>query len=181
MVPPRFASMPMPHDPRATITSASPACDAACPVTPPAIRLEDADAVLTSRRGFLTQSMLAAATLALAACGFGPDVITSPTSIGGTVNVNDYATLATVGGVALVKVNGTPLAIVRTGSDSFLALSRICPHQGATVSQTTTGFKCPRHGARFSTTGTWTGGEQTNSLRSYATTYDAATGALTIA
>ena len=171
----------MPHDPITSMEQAAPACDAACPISAPRVLLDDAEPVLASRRHFLTQSMLVAATLALASCGFGPDIITSPSSIGASVNVNDYAALSTVGGIALVKVNGTPLALVRTGTDSFLALSRICPHQGATVSQTSTGFKCPRHGAKFSTTGTWVGGEQTNSLHSYATTYDASTGSLAIA
>jgi Rieske Fe-S protein len=85
-----------------------------------------------------------------------------------------------VGGIALATVSGTPLAIVRTGSTTFLALSRICPHQGATVNLSGNGFLCPRHGAEFDASGTWIGGQRTSSMRSYATTYNAATGTLTI-
>jgi cytochrome b6-f complex iron-sulfur subunit len=96
------------------------------------------------------------------------------------VKVSDYPALATVGGVALITAGGSPLAIVRTGTNSFVALSRICPHQGAIVSTGTNGFTCPRHGARFSSTGTWIGGQSTSSLRSYPTSYDDSTSTLTI-
>jgi Rieske Fe-S protein len=69
---------------------------------------------------------------------------------------------------------------VRTGATSFVALSRVCPHQGATVNTSSGGFTCPRHGARFNLTGTWIGGERTSNMRSYPTTFDAATDTLTI-
>jgi cytochrome b6-f complex iron-sulfur subunit len=85
-----------------------------------------------------------------------------------------------VGGVALVTANGTPLAIVRTGTSSYLALSRSCPHEGATIGTSSGGFTCPRHGAMFNASGTWTGGQRTSSMRSYTTTFDSATGTLTI-
>lgn len=140
----------------------------------------NAEAARLDRRGFLTQSMLAAAALALAACG--GDAITSnaPTTVGSSIKIADYSTLSSVGGVALVTLNGAPLAIVRTGTDTFIALSRVCPHEGALVTSTSTGFTCSRHGAKFGTTGTWQSGQRTSSLRSYTTTYDAATGTLTI-
>src|SRR5438045_3486954 len=83
------------------------------------------------------------------------------------------AALAAVGGIALVDISGSPFAIVRTSSTAFVALSRVCPHQGNIVNPNGSGFLCPGHGARFGANGTWTGGERTNSLRSYATTYDA--------
>lgn len=66
------------------------------------------------------------------------------------------------------------------GEATFAALSRICPHQGATVNLAGSGFQCPRHGAQFTLAGTWTGGQHTSNLRSYATSYDATTGVLTV-
>lgn len=131
------------------------------------------------RRDFVIRSAMLAAAAALAACGAGES--TGPDLTGGaTVNVNDFASLATVGGVAITTVQGSPIAIVRTGSTTFLALSRVCPHQGGIIGKTSTGFRCPEHGATFSATGQWTGGQRTSSMHSYATSYNAETGILTI-
>ena len=132
------------------------------------------------RRTFLAQSAVLAAATALAACGAASDA-TAPT-LGGSASIKlaDQPALANVGGVALVTIASNPFAIVRTGTSSFVALSRICPHQGSVVDQSSTGFLCPNHGARFSTTGTWVGGQPTSSMRSYATTYDAAAGTITV-
>lgn len=132
------------------------------------------------RRKFISLGALAAATAALAACAGAITDTTSPNSVSATVKVSDYATLASVGGVAVTTVNGTPVAIVRTGATTFITLSRICPHQGSTIGQITGGFRCPNHGATFNTTGVWVGGQPTSNMRSYATTYDAAAGTLTI-
>ena len=139
------------------------------------------DECTLGRRAFLTQAMLAAAAAALAACGAGSDSPTAPTSIPSTpIKVSSYPELATVGGVALVTVGGEPLAIVRTGTTSFVALSRTCPHQGGLIGTTTGGFLCPNHGARFNTTGTWTGGQRTSNMTSYPASYDAASDTLTV-
>lgn len=134
-----------------------------------------------SRRSFILHSALLTASAALAACGTAGDV-SAPTlpSTGNTVNVNNTPALATVGGVALVSLGSVPLAIVRTDAATFLALSRICPHQGGTIQETGSGFQCPVHGATFTRTGQWIGGQRTSSMHSYATSYDAATGILTI-
>ena len=134
------------------------------------------------RRTFISRAVLATAAAALAACAGGADAgITGPTTVStSTLRLSDYPALASVNGVALVTVSGVPLAVVRTGSTSFVALSRICPHEGTVINSSGNGFTCPRHGARFSITGTWQGGQRTSSLRSYATSYDAAAGTLTI-
>ncbi len=136
------------------------------------------------RRKFISLGVYAAAAAALASCaGAGGTDATSPespTSISATVKVSDFSTLASVGGVAVTSINGSPVAIVRTASSTFITLSRICPHQGSTVNATATGFKCPNHGATFNASGTWTGGERTSSLRAYATSYDSVAGTLTI-
>ena len=133
------------------------------------------------RRKFVSLGAYAAAAAALAACAAGGgSSITSPGSVGATVKVSDYAALASVGGVAVTTINGTPVAIVRTSSTTFITLSRICPHQGSTINQISGGFRCPNHLATFDTTGNWTGGQRTSNMRSYATTYDATAGTLTI-
>lgn len=132
------------------------------------------------RRQFLLRGALAAAAVALAACAGVADTTGTNVSSSGTIKVSDYPELANVGGVALVTIQGAPLAVVRTSTTNFLALSRICPHQGQTIQEVSNGFYCPGHGATFSINGTWEGGQPTSNMRSYATTYDAATGTLTI-
>jgi nitrite reductase/ring-hydroxylating ferredoxin subunit len=130
------------------------------------------------RRTFLTRAMFSAAAVALAACGGGD--ATSPFTGTYTLTLADYPALAAVGGVALVSANGASLAVVRTSASSFAALSRVCPHEGATVNTSSSGFLCPRHGAQFDKNGTWIGGQRTSSMHGYATTYDASAGTLTI-
>lgn len=132
------------------------------------------------RRTFLAQGAMLAALAALAACGGGSSS-TAPTFSGkSTINVSDYPALGSVGGVAMVNVSGTPMAVVRTDASTFVALSRICPHQGSIVNYTGNGFLCPNHGAQFSKTGTWVGGQPTGNMYTYATSFDATTGTLTI-
>ena len=133
------------------------------------------------RRTFLAQSALFAAGALLAACA-ASDVSAPGTTINSTTNikVSDFPALASVGGIALVNFSGNPFAIVRTGDASFVTLSRICPHQGNTINPNGSGFLCPGHGARFNASGQWVGGQSTSNMRSYATSYDAAAGTLTI-
>jgi Rieske Fe-S protein len=133
------------------------------------------------RRAFLAQSALLAAAAALAACaGGGADATAPNLAEQATLSVGDYPALSTVGGIAMVSIQGSPMAIVRTGTSTFVALSRICPHQGSIVNENASGFLCPNHGAQFNSAGTWIGGEHTSSMRSYATGYDPGTGILTI-
>ena len=151
-------------------------CSAACPLahgTP-----ETAVGAGMGRRAFLSQGAFAAVALALAACG--GDNPAAPSIDSNTIRLADHPTLATVGGVAFITLREVPLAVVRTGDSSFVALSRACPHQGALVDATGPGFTCPRHGAQFSTTGEWVGGRQTPNLLSYAVDYNRKTGTLTI-
>ena len=136
---------------------------------------------LIDRRRFVTMGALAAAAAALAACGGAlGSSITAPSSVSLSLKVSDYAALANVGGVALVSASGSPIAVVRTSTSTFAALSRICPHQGGTIETASGGFFCPNHGAEFNLSGTWIGGQRTSSMRSYATTYDAVKGTVTV-
>jgi nitrite reductase/ring-hydroxylating ferredoxin subunit len=132
------------------------------------------------RRTMLTHAMLAAAAAALAACGVA-DLPTSPgTPSRFTLKVSDYASLSTIGGLALISAGGSPVAVVRTSADTFVALSLICPHQGSTIGVAFGGFMCPRHGAQFDISGRWIGGQRTSSMQSYAAAYDVTAGTLTV-
>jgi len=131
------------------------------------------------RRDFVLRSAMLAAAAALAACGMSD--ATAPELTGSAdVNVNNFPSLANVGGIAVTSVQGVPIAIVRTGTSSYLALSRVCPHQGGIINTSGNGFRCPEHGATFSSTGTWTGGQRTSNMHAYQTSFDAQTGILTI-
>ena len=132
------------------------------------------------RRTFLVQSGILAAMAALAACGASSDATAPNVPANSAINVGDFPSLANVGGVALVSLGGAPLAIVRTSSTSFIALSRVCPHQGSIVGLNNSGFLCPNHGAQFDSTGQWIGGQPTSNMHQYATTYDATSNTLTI-
>jgi Rieske Fe-S protein len=140
---------------------------------------ERAQPISIDRRDFVMRAAAALAAAALAGCAgssaTSPDTVSST-----TLNLADYPALSSVGGVATVSVSGVPLAIVRTGSTTFAAFSRICPHQGATIGVTSTGFQCPQHGATFNKSGQWVGGQRTSNLVSYPVTYNAAAGTVTV-
>ncbi len=144
----------------------------------------------TSRRRFVTQTLLATVGAWLVqACGDGslggpgaPREV--PPIAGGTlvVNLSAFPTLAMVGGIA--RVDGdtdTPIAVARLATDSFVALSMVCTHQGfAPIDIQAAGFRCPNHGARFNADGTWSGGQSTTDLLRYPLVYNAVAGTLTI-
>ena len=71
------------------------------------------------------------------------------------------------------KRSGEDLAGVR----DTVAIAR---RAGLPVNIVSGGFFCPNHGARFTNTGAWTGGQRTNNLHSYPVVYDAVAGTLTI-
>lgn len=141
------------------------------------------------RRRFLAQVTLAAAGLVTtSACGDG--VIGGPLGprdappLGNAliVRIADFPALAAVGGSARVDpATSTPIAVTRTGTASFVALSMICPHASYRPIQiVSAGFLCPNHGAEFDGAGNWTGGQRTSSLRAYSVVYDEPAGTLTI-
>ncbi|MEP6989369.1 MAG: Rieske 2Fe-2S domain-containing protein [bacterium] len=138
------------------------------------------------RRAFLQRGALGAiGALVASACGDGVIGGTYPTDPFPTtplsITLADYPALAIVGGAARVD-GGTaqPVAVIRTGAASFAAMSLVCPHQGATVDITDSGFRCPSHLAEFAVDGTWSGGKQTGDLTALGVTYDAHAGIVTI-
>jgi Rieske Fe-S protein len=132
------------------------------------------------RRTFISQSALAAAALVLGACGEGREFLAGPRPLNGTIKVGDFPALANVNGAVALTLSGTPIAVVRTGAHSFVALSRVCPHEAALIVQSPPGWQCTGHGARFSLTGDWQGGQQTFDMAAYQTSYNPATDILTI-
>jgi Rieske Fe-S protein len=147
----------------------------------------------SDRRKFLSQAALAAVAAVLtAACGDG-EIAGVPTGgtpeqpppvlpNGFTIRVADFPALSTIGGIARVDGNtSNPIAVTRTGGATFVALSMICPHAGfKPINIVSSGFRCPNHGARFDSTGNWTGGQRTKDLQAYPTSYATGTGLLTI-
>ena len=135
----------------------------------------------TDRRAFLAQGAAALAMLALAACNMGNGP-TSPGNVSATtIKLSDNPSLANVGGVAVLNIGGSPVAVVRETATTFAAFSLICPHAGFTVQPSGShGFYCPGHGAEFNLAGQWAGGQPTTNLASYPVQYDAGAGSLTI-
>jgi thiosulfate dehydrogenase [quinone] large subunit len=132
------------------------------------------------RRQFLAQGSVSAALLALAACGLDPTAPNTGPSLTNPIVLADHAELASTGGRLFGRIGSAPVVIERTGERTFLALSLVCPHQGATIGTAGSGFRCPQHGAMFDANGNWTGGQPTSRMASYAVTYDPEAGTLTI-
>ena len=141
-----------------------------------------------SRREFLTRSTLVVAGAAvLSGCGdgqFGPTpVMSSVNSL--SIKVSTIPALATVGQLALVPPASARIAVKRTGTTTFLAISTICTHQQCETNIVGAALECPCHGSRFDSDGKvtrqpqGTAGSATN-LPTFATRYDAATDTLTI-
>lgn len=133
------------------------------------------------RREFLAHgALMTLGALVVAACGTGADASTGPGSVNVTVNLADYPALSTVGGIA--KLNGTssPVAVVRASASSYRAFSLLCPHQGTTVQINGAAFRCPNHLATFNSTGQWTGGQSTSSLREFTVAVNGEAGTITV-
>jgi nitrite reductase/ring-hydroxylating ferredoxin subunit len=135
---------------------------------------------VVDRRAFLAQAALAGVAAFLAGCATGADTA-GPSFTGPlTVSVADFPALATVGGIARVDGGGSPVAAVRLGATQYVAFSLVCPHQGATVGISGSGFRCPQHGALFTADGKWAGGQPTSNLHALSALFDPTTGVLTI-
>jgi len=143
-----------------------------------------------SRRAFLAKSTLAVAGVAALTAGCGDGQIggfatTAPIVTGLTLKVSTVPALATVGLLALHPTDAR-IAIKRTGSTTFLALSTTCTHEGTRIDivGNRLSFECPNHGSRFDSDGNVT--RQPNAAGSavhlpvLASSYDPVTDILTI-
>lgn len=133
------------------------------------------------RRSFLAQgSLMALGAMVVAACGDGNSGPSDPGTVNVTVTPASYPALANVGGIARISGTSTPIAVVRSSASSYRAFWLVCPHQGSTVGINGTSFLCPGHGAMFSGTGAWTGGQPTSNLHEFTVTADSGAGTITI-
>lgn len=138
-----------------------------------------------TRRSFCSSACRAGAAavlLGLAGCASPTDPTRGLDSLSATVSgqtvsvaIGANSALADVGSVAEINTSLGPFLLVRSGTDSFTALSAICTHQGCTVTGFSGGeFVCPCHGSRFTTTGEVAQGPAPTPLPSYATQFDGA-------
>jgi cytochrome b6-f complex iron-sulfur subunit len=76
-----------------------------------------------------------------------------------------YAELGKVGGFAYKG----DIIIIRSGENEYVALSKICTHQGCTVgyNETTNQLPCPCHGSLYSISGSVLNGPASASLKKY--------------
>lgn len=86
---------------------------------------------------------------------------------------NDYSALKTVGGYAY----SGDIIIIRTGTSTYVALTKVCTHQSCTVAYnaSSNNIECPCHGSKFSTSGTVVQGPAPTALKTYTTTVSGTT------
>ncbi len=92
----------------------------------------------------------------------------APQSIDFTLDLTNavYSGLENKGGSAY----NSGLILAHTSSDTFVALSEVCTHQGCTVKfNGSNGFVCPCHNSTFALDGSVTGGPAPSALRKYNT------------
>jgi len=121
-----------------------------------------------SRRTFTL--VVCGAAVELVACGSGRPSL-APSGGRVTLSYAQFPALAAPGGSAVVDVqNGFPIAVVRTGDATAVALSATCTHAGCVVDASAGGLHCPCHDADFDLTGAVLRGPTTIPLPVYAAT-----------
>lgn len=118
-------------------------------------------------------SILIASPMVFSACSKDEDMGT-PNDPGGSaattvdLTASAYAALGTIGGYAYKG----DIMIFRTGENSYLALSKICTHQGCdvTYSHANGNVPCPCHGSLYTTGGVVINGPATANLKKYSVT-----------
>ncbi|MDX9880810.1 MAG: Rieske (2Fe-2S) protein [Prolixibacteraceae bacterium] len=133
------------------------------------------------RKDFLTRmlsggSILLVSPVVLSSCGEDDNIPDENGSENGngngqnTIDLTDsaYASLGTVGGFAY-KNN---IIIVRISDSQYVALSKICTHQGCTVAYhpSDNQIQCPCHGSSFTTGGSVINGPAASPLKAYSVT-----------
>jgi Rieske Fe-S protein len=150
--------------------------------------------VQLSRRAFVTTATISLCGLALAGCASseGTDGPTTPTPpppptdavavVGNTLRI----TVSRVSGLnqanGFVFVAAQRVIAVNLGNNQFRAYSAVCPHEAQNVSAVQNGLLfCPTHGSRFDLeTGGVVNGPAARGLTTRPSTYDAATGVLSV-
>ena len=129
------------------------------------------------RRDFLknTTTVLSAAALAQLLSECSKEQVSAKPAANFSIDLSDpkYSALQTVGGVVLAN----DVYIVCTAQASYIALSRVCTHQGCTVSYNSSGknFVCPCHGGVYNLNGRVTSGPPPSPLAQYQVTVSGTT------
>jgi Rieske Fe-S protein len=128
-------------------------------------RLSRRDALRVAA-GLCGLTLLAAGASTANAAPAPPSAITTLKNGRVRVNLRRVPALRRVGGVATIgTVRGIPAAVVRTGTNTYVALNLRCTHQGVEVRETSAGWSCPAHGSSFAKNGARTGGPAQVALR----------------
>ena len=81
------------------------------------------------------------------------------------VQLSKYPALKKIGGaVAIGTVGDQPAGVARTGQNTYVAFSLLCPHAGVTVNRSGTGWKCPAHFSTFRADGGFGNGPASRAL-----------------
>ncbi|MFZ9503137.1 MAG: ubiquinol-cytochrome c reductase iron-sulfur subunit [Cyclobacteriaceae bacterium] len=119
-----------------------------------------------------TGTMAVCAVCGMISCSEEEDPVPPPSGFDITLNIEESANAAlkTVGG-SIIKDN---LIIARTGTNTFVALSKSCTHAGVTVNydHPNTRFVCNAHGSVFSTTGSVLEGPANRALTKFKTEFN---------
>ena len=81
------------------------------------------------------------------------------------VRLSKYPALKRIGGaVSIGTVGDQPAGVARTGQNTYVAFSLLCPHMGVEVKKSGTGWLCPAHFSRFTGSGGFISGPAGRSL-----------------
>lgn len=125
------------------------------------------------RKEFLAQLGLTSAAVfagaCLAGCSKDGTTPTPPARVDFTLDLTQAANAALNAAGGYVYSNN--IIVARTQSNSFIAVSQVCTHEGTSVvfQGGNNRFFCPNHGATFATSGAVTNGPATKALASYNT------------
>ena len=116
--------------------------------------------------------MAVCAVCGMISCSEDEDPVPPPSGFDLTLNIEDSANAAlkTVGG-SIIKDN---LIIARTGTNTFVALSKSCTHAGVTVNydHPNSRFVCDAHGSIFSISGAVEKGPANRALTKFKTEFN---------
>jgi cytochrome b6-f complex iron-sulfur subunit len=127
----------------------------------------------TTRREFVTTSLLASAGMCLGALGCDKPATRSVAPTDGMLSVDPASQpeLSAEGGsLALDVEGGEPILLLHLEGDQYVALARKCTHLGCKVAFKEGEVVCPCHGSRFATDGSVTKGPAKEPLASFPVT-----------
>jgi cytochrome b6-f complex iron-sulfur subunit len=136
---------------------------------------------IMERKEFLSlvglSSASALAAVCMGSCSKSTENTTTPGQPTTPANVNITLDLTQAANASLATPGGYiytgAIIVAKTISGSYIAVSKVCTHQGSTIEYQGTNqrFYCPNHGATFSDTGSFIAGpDSLASLKQYKTT-----------